>query len=154
LIGNEASKVSDADWAVYGLNVFGVISLVAGLPYTQTDGTAHEPASTEFMLGMSLVINLATLGCAIWAYIKDGKTDGVSNAEFAEQIIETIVGMINPAKLTGEDGAAAVVVFDALGGIIAVCAAACASAPAGAGRGEAVIYGARYVRMRHMAIMG
>ena len=116
-VGNEASSLSDADWAVYGLNVFGVLSQVAGIEYTKTDGTPNEPASTEFTSFLSLVINLATLGCAIWAYIKDNKTDGVNNAEFAETFIESIVGMVNPVKLTGEDGALVVAAFDIVGGI-------------------------------------
>jgi len=117
LLGNEQTDVSSADWAVYGIEVFATISLAAGLPYDKIDGSVNEPASTEFMSFMDLFFGLATLGAAIGAYVKDAKTDGVTNVGFAETIIESITAILNPAKLT-PDGVPVVFVFDTIGGVI------------------------------------
>jgi hypothetical protein len=118
LISSDASDVSTSDWAVYGIEVFEVIFAIAGLPYTRTDGTPNEPASTEFMSFGSLVLSIGVLAAGITAYVNDGKTDGLHAAEFGETVVEAIVGMFNPLKLAGELGPIVVASFDMIGGII------------------------------------
>jgi hypothetical protein len=121
LIDNDAGDVSSADWAVYGIGFSTMVSGLMGVSYIGIDGKPTTPQSTPFMSYMTLTLSLVVLAAAIAAYVKDGKTDGVSNTEFAESIIESIVGMLNPIKLQGGEAAVLVSLADVVGGIVEMC---------------------------------
>lgn len=117
LIANDAKDVSAPDWAVYGIGVGGVLLGLAGVSYTGSDGQPTSELDWSTVSVLTCILGLNVLGAGIWAYVEDGKTDGATNAEFAELILGAIDGIVNPAKLSGGESAVLVAAMDVLTGI-------------------------------------
>ena len=118
LIGNAMSDVTDADWVVYGVGVFATFSLAASVPYTPTDGEPNEPLTALEGSLLTLFFGLASLAAGIWAYVQDGKTDGITNTGFAETVIGSFVSVLNPVKLNGAEAAGIIAGVDMVSGIV------------------------------------
>ena len=118
LIYNEASAVSNSDWAVYG---FSLAILLVGIGSVSSEDEEGEP--TTIMDGalqswLYCILNLGMLITSIVAYRLDGKTDGVTNVGFAENIVSSLDGLVNPTKLWEGEWPALVGMCDVMAGII------------------------------------
>ncbi len=108
------SDASAADWVVFGIGLCSALSGLCGISY----GGEDPPFATPVQSVLTCLLNTTSFGASIAAYVNDGKTDGITNASFAEEIIESVVGILNPIKLAGGEAAVLVAAGDCLGGII------------------------------------
>ncbi|CAN5700883.1 hypothetical protein BH10ACI4_BH10ACI4_31060 [soil metagenome] len=103
-----------ADWTVYGIGLAVTMGGFAGVVLDK-----EEPAlGTTEMSFNTCIFGIVTFGASIAAYVTDGKNNGIANASFAEEVIESVVSVLNPLKLFGEEAAVVVGMADCLGGIV------------------------------------